>query len=1551
MSELETRLTRASAPAESHATQSESKVDTACDSLLGTVKSTFDPFKETFSSEGGTLHHVSEAVNSLASLQGMPSQLLNTGIAQIPLLDKMPGMPAATIGVPHLGTPHAHSHPPSNGFPLPSVGVTIGSGCLSVLIGGIPAARVLDIGIAPTCGGLTPFFDIQTGSSNTFIGGMRAARMGIDMTRHCNPMGHVGHSGGEAASAAEKGEEVTSESAQLSGRAKVLGRAGKAWSVGNAAVGPASGVATAADDASQGEIAAAAMMAAQTAADLAFMALSNMMGKDPGIEPSMGTLLAGDPTVLIGGFPLPDSQMMWHGAKHGIGKKVRPKLPKWAQKLACEMFGEPVSAVTGDVENNFTDYETNEVIPFKWGRYYNSGKHEQDGALGYGFRHTWQHELRLLRTRAVYTDPQGTEYVFDTREDGTYAGYCQGYVLERQGPKQFVVRHETNGDVLFSQVDETDQSARCAGHVRAGVRSILHRHTDGKIEKITQSDSNGHVRRVVTLRYDQASRIVEVDQTNIRGRNTRIATYAYDADGCLSAWRNSLDAQSTCEYNAQRRVVRLIDANGYEFAYRYDNSGRCVESTGQDGMWHVRFQYHPGKTIVTESDGGQWTILYNDVGTITLVVDPYGGTTQYVLGADGRIREEIDSGGRIMLWLYDARDRNTSRLDRWGNVWPIKDDAPNLANPLAHDVPGTPVGLQWGQTDEASVADTVLLPPEVEEITKQNRTPPLRLFDAVGQQHDDAGQMILRTDVHGNFERFAYDAAGNLLRWHDKDGREHSYTLASWKLRGSTTDPLGHTIHYRYSPRREIEAIVDASGNESTYTYDLKNRLTSVTRHGRLRESYVYDVGDRLIEKRDDAGDTLLYLEVGRNGLYSSRKLSSGETHTFEYNERGKVTNASTDRYEITRLFGPHGQLISDKRDDRGVKHEYVGHQLNRTTWFDRFEVRYESAADGEMLIHTPVGSTQRIQRAADGRVLIQLGNGTNALYLFDSDGRCAGRATWPEARPADVHSVRYEYSPTGELRSVVDNTRGGVNYHYDAAHRLIGESRDGWEIRRFEYDPSGNLLSTPTSPWMRYAEGNRLIAASSGVFHYDNRNHLAEEISGDGRRTTYLYNSLDLLVQVKWSDRADTWTAEYDGLCRRVATTMSNRRREYFWDGDRLTAEIDQDGLLRIYIYVNETALVPFMFIDYSDIDAATDEGIPYFSFSNQIGLPEWIEDECRRSVWSAKDIDPYGIIQITENNSIEYDLRWPGHWFDRETGLHYNRFRSYNPTLGRYLQSDPAGQLGGVNLYAYAANPLVSVDVLGLHELTADQRVKPDVPNAKERGEELESAIDKFWSTRKPLDSLSASDLNKIRDLYSKLDEVQNADSHCGILDNYNLSPAKRDEYERDHVPSGAAQKKHAETMLRNLGIWDNLEPKEQKNVLDHVYNDAKSVTIPKPPHVGGRTWGHHNTDSQIALDSRDLNLAFSKDVEAMQKQMAHLPPECQRAYTRAIFEMRNHDAYNHIESSIRRNRHVINAVKGKIDGPINKTIPRGRARPTREISKAQWDDFVKNGGLNNP
>ncbi|OMG73113.1 RHS repeat-associated core domain-containing protein [Burkholderia ubonensis] len=1295
MSEPANRLTRASEPSERHAAQSESKADTACDSLLDTVKSTVDLFKQTFSSDGSALHHVSEAVNALASLQGAPSQLLNTGIAQIPLLDKMPGMPAATIGVPHLGTPHAHSHPPSSGFPLPSMGATIGSGCLSVLIGGIPAARVLDIGIALTCGGLTPYFDIQTGSSNTFFGGMRAARMGIDMTRHCNPMGHVGKSGGKAAGAAEKAEEAASEAAQVTSRAKWLGRAGKAWKVGNAGVGPASGGATAADDASQGEIEAAAMMAAQTAADLAMMLLGNLMGKDPGIEPSMGMLLAGNPTVLIGGFPLPDSQMMWHGVKHGIGKKVRPKLPKRLQELACEFWGEPVSAVTGEVKNDFTDYETDEVVPFKWGRHYCSGWHERDGVLGYGFRHSWQQELQLLRTRAIYTDPRGTEYTFDRRADGTYGGCCQGYEVEQLDGRRFVVRHELEGDLEFERSSATDRSARCVGHVRDGARSVLHWNEEGCLEKIAQVDGRGQTRRVIGFGYDGFRRILDVVLTDVDGHINRIARYAYDANGCLTAHRNALEATASCAYDGQRRMVRLTDANAYSFFYCYDASGRCIESKGQDGLWHVQLQYHPGRTIVTESDGGKWMVLYNDAGTITRVIDPYGGTTEYVLGADGRIESEIDSGGRATRWLYSTSGRNTGRRDRWGNYWPTKDAVPALPNPLAHTVPYTPLGLQWGDTGHAELADTLLLPPEMAKIATSLFPQPAY---APVEQHDAAGRVILRIDGYGRAECLRLDAAGNLLQLRDRDGSDYCYNIASWNLRESETDPLGNAVRYRYSSKQKITAIVDANGNESTYTYDYKSRVISVKRHGTLRETYVYDTGDRLIEKRDSAGNLLLRFEVGDNGLHSKRILASGETHTYEYDARGNFTKASTDRFEVMRAFDSYGRRTSDKRDGLGVEHVYVSERLGQTIYFERFEVRYESIGDGGILIHTPAGGTHRMYRGADDKILMRLGNGTNTVYAFDPEGRCIERTTWPDGRATEGHSVQYEYSATGELRRVIDSAKGATEYQYDAAHRLIGETREGWPVRRFQYDAGGNLLSTPTCSWMRYVEGNRLSEASSGVFRYNLRNHLAEEIAGDGRRTTYHYNCMDLLVKVEWSDRPDAWKAEYDGLCRRLCKNLGGRRTDFYWDDDRLAAEISSDGRVRLYVYANEAAYVPFMFIDYGSINVAPDDGQVYFVLHNQVGLPELIEDLAGKIVWRAEQTDPYGLISVAGGNAVDYDLRFPGHYHDVETGLHYNRFRSYCPTLGRYLQSDPAGQSGGLNLYAYTSNPLVSVDVLGL-------------------------------------------------------------------------------------------------------------------------------------------------------------------------------------------------------------------------------------------------------------
>lgn len=120
------------------------------------------------------------------------------------------------------------------------------------------------------------------------------------------------------------------------------------------------------------------------------------------------------------------------------------------------------------------------------------------------------------------------------------------------------------------------------------------------------------------------------------------------------------------------------------------------------------------------------------------------------------------------------------------------------------------------------------------------------------------------------------------------------------------------------------------------------------------------------------------------------------------------------------------------------------------------------------------------------------------------------------------------------------------------------------------------------------------------------------------------------------------------------------------------------------------------------------------YFIHPDHLGTPRVITNSSGQTVWRWDNDEPFGDTLANENPSglgpFPFNLRFPGQYFDRETGTHYNYYRDYDPYTGRYVQSDPIGLRGGINTYGYVeGNPVSNVDPLGLQVIPFPPRSLP--------------------------------------------------------------------------------------------------------------------------------------------------------------------------------------------------------------------------------------------------
>ncbi|MCP3670671.1 MAG: hypothetical protein GY814_09595, partial [Gammaproteobacteria bacterium] len=99
----------------------------------------------------------------------------------------------------------------------------------------------------------------------------------------------------------------------------------------------------------------------------------------------------------------------------------------------------------------------------------------------------------------------------------------------------------------------------------------------------------------------------------------------------------------------------------------------------------------------------------------------------------------------------------------------------------------------------------------------------------------------------------------------------------------------------------------------------------------------------------------------------------------------------------------------------------------------------------------------------------------------------------------------------------------------------------------------------------------------------------------------------------------------------------------------------------------------------------------------TDHLATPRKATNEAGQAVWQWES-EAFGNA-LPQSSGIAVNLRFPGQYYDEETGLYYNYFRYYDPEVGRYITSDPIGLGGGLNTYIYAnANPISFYDSLGL-------------------------------------------------------------------------------------------------------------------------------------------------------------------------------------------------------------------------------------------------------------
>ncbi|NUP67324.1 MAG: RHS repeat protein [Nonomuraea sp.] len=853
------------------------------------------------------------------------------------------------------------------------------------------------------------------------------------------------------------------------------------------------------------------------------------------------------------------------------------------------------------------------------------------------------------------------------------------------------------------------------------------RHTaDGLLTEIAHSggyhlDVETHQRRVVQIRLREAG------QT--------LLSYGYDRRGDLTEVIDSSGLPLRLAYDEHGRLTSWQDRIGAWYACAYDPEGRCVQGTGAGGARAVEFAYEPGLTRARDSLGHTTSCHHDDLLRVVAETDSLGHTTRYRWDRFDRLLARTDPLGRTTRYAYDAvnllavtrPDGAIRRLTHDDLNLPVAvTDFDGTHRTFAYDRRGNLIadGTHTYSYDERGHLTAVT---DALGHTRRIRTNPAGLAVAVTDPMGattryarDAfgrvtavvdplghttrftwtveGRPASRTLPGGAGERWAYDAEGNLVEHLDPLGRPTRVEVGPFGVVTAQTLPDGARLRFAHDTELRVSAVTDPHGLTWRYRYDPAGNLASETDFDGRVLTYAHDPAGRLAERVNGAGQrsTFHYDVLGR----LTERRAAGRVTTYAYDLLGRLVHAANPDAELRLVRDREGRVVAETCGGRTVTSTYdaLGRRTGRRTPSGVESVWRFDPCDRPLSLGT-AGATIHFAHDPAGRETARrIGPGLVLALEWDRDSRLRAQSLLTGARARLAQGRTYDYRQDGHVTGVHDLLGGRCRYELDAVGRVTaahGVDRS----ETYVYDTAGHIVDAawagpPGVQGPRGRTGTAVRFAGRGRYEYDRHGRVIlhqRQDPSSSRTWRYTWDADDHLTGVVTPD-GTRWRYLYDPLDRRIAKEREDgtERVDFVWDGSTL-AEERRDGRTTVWEWEPD-GLRPVSQL----VRAGRGERF-YAIVTDLVGAPAELVDTAGNLVWRARR-SLWGAPVGPATTGVDCPLRFPGQYADEETGLHYNRFRYYDPGIAQYLSSDPLGLAGGRWPHGYVLNPLTWLDPLGL-------------------------------------------------------------------------------------------------------------------------------------------------------------------------------------------------------------------------------------------------------------